>query len=404
MLKKWSIKARDFSSVAEKSTAAAIFLLSLFRLIKEFTQVSHLTPSSDVQTYVSIARGMSHPFQVDHREPIWIWLIKGVTALSPQGDEFNAVRILGMAVFILSGVLWLRFIRKLTANPVIALVSYGVYSLNHSLIQIAVGGLRDVGFLLASVLWLHAMYRPSLKEKPVEWDAVLLQGLGFFGLIGIRLNSIFPVACFYAYFLLTKRLRWRTALGSLALGLTLISPFLYFQKLEHGDPLYSINVHASWYRNNEFVTKKGVGCEGCPSPEEMKRDSYAGEPIKTGDWLFGMHSLDELTRGTFHGYGELFFERTQEQPQLSYFKFLSGSSSLFLFALYLAGIAFLVFLKQYDAFAIALLFANVMPFLITAIQGEQRIFSQFALFVSLAIGTGAYAAWRGAHITADRLK
>jgi uncharacterized membrane protein YhaH (DUF805 family) len=82
----------------------------------------------------------------------------------------------------------------------------------------------------------------------------------------------------------------------LVVALALLAPNLAIMHQRYGDPLHASSKHATWYRNAEFSGKPGF-----ITHEEFLRDSYAGEQVSWGHYLFRMHTLTELTSGTLVG-------------------------------------------------------------------------------------------------------
>jgi hypothetical protein len=80
-----------------------------------------------------------------------------------------------------------------------------------------------------------------------------------------------------------------------------IAPYRYQLYKIYGDPFFDTVMYARWCANAEFL-----GRPGFPTAEELQKDGYAGPRITYGEYMFGLHTPQELVVGTLRGYVKLF--------------------------------------------------------------------------------------------------
>ena len=81
----------------------------------------------------------------------------------------------------------------------------------------------------------------------------------------------------------------------------MVLPHFIYNKKTFGSYAYSIDIHAKWYRNQEFKDKPGF-----PTSKELKKNSYAGEPITSFDYIFGMHNIKTVVKRSRKGFSRIF--------------------------------------------------------------------------------------------------
>lgn len=166
--------------------------------------------------------------------------------------------------------------------------------------------------------------------------------------------------------------------------LLLLAPYLMYSYQKFGDPFWTVNITAKWFRNYEFVEVKRIGCEGCPTLEEFKRDSYTGQPITTFQYIFGMHSLSEVISRTIQGYADLLFLPND------LFWIQIGVTVFAFYYLYLLGLGFVV-LSRYREFLLLLLVTiNWTAFLVPIGYFDPRLVIYLAPFMTFA---PVFAVW-----------
>jgi hypothetical protein len=163
-----------------------------------------------------------------------------------------------------------------------------------------------------------------------------------------------------------------------------------------GDPFYSVNIHFSYFRNYEFVVKKGLGCAGCPTREEFSSDAYAGPPVTAFHYVFGMHSAGEIVHDLYVGYKAMYLTMTES------FKVLSGTRSQSGYALFLLGVGLLIFGPHRAILAVLLLLANLFPFMMMR-EADIRLSVYTMPFMCFIMAYGAAGGLQGLRMGAHRL-
>jgi len=163
-----------------------------------------------------------------------------------------------------------------------------------------------------------------------------------------------------------------------------LAPYLIYSEIHYGDPMYSANIRAVWWRNFEFVRIKEVGCPGCPLRQELSTNSYAGSYTTNFQYIFRMHSLQEVIKNTVSGYMDLFLEHT------SLFKLQIGKSSAVFYWLFLLGVVTLLISQYREVLLFPLLTINLLAFLIP-LRIDPRLVAHVAPFTALVVG---FSIWR----------
>lgn len=346
------------------------------------------TFTPDALSYLEIAEGMSHPYDTCHREPLWIWMVKASQVLS--GGERDWIRLAGVGVFVLAAVVLYHLMRRITGKPLYGLLAFLAFASNQgrgdlpsgdNIIAFAYKGLRDSSVLFAILSFFFFLFTLRDSRRP-GWSAAGL-AVTAAAIVGTRLPMFTPVVVLLLVGVVAGLIHWRHLAISVVAMVVFMGPYLAYSSAKYGDPLYSANIHAVWWRNHEFVRMTDQGCVGCPTREELAGDSYAGSPTTVVKWIFGMHSLSHVVAQTATGFGRLFLE-----PNGSRFYYLSGTRGLGWWSLFLLG-SFLTLMSRYRY---ALLFPFIMVnFLAFTVELEMpdRLFSPIAPFYSAMLAVGA---------------
>src|SRR5207237_9651971 len=100
--------------------------------------------------------------------------------------------------------------------------------------------------------------------------------------------------------------RWKIKHIAVALGISFVIPMPCRVKKRfntgENEWMCSNNFHARPYRNQEFK-----GQPGFPSVTDVRHCSYTGPHITTAQYIFGLHTLNEVIRRVSLGYGLILF-------------------------------------------------------------------------------------------------
>ena len=327
----------------------------------------------DVMSYMQIAAKMRSLYDTDHREPLWIWATRSWLDVAGWGAyEMRLLSLLCSLGLILAAY---KFFSDYTGQWMVGAGVAWLLSVNPYLVQLSVRGLREELFAIAilGVAYLVFVRPPAV---PLYAQAA---GLALGGAVMqlLRFSSYPILLVLLAYW------GWRQAPGRrrvvllpLAFIVAVSIPHMVHNVKLYGDPMYSVNIHFSWFRNYEFVVRKGQSCEGCPDREQFFVTPYAGPRVTAMEYVFGLHTVGEVVRDTFEGYRRMYLARTE------WFRVQSSTDSDLGYALYVVGLGALLMGPRREVLFLVLVLANVLPFIML-----QNAHSD----IRLAVGTIPFA-------------
>jgi arabinofuranosyltransferase len=130
--------------------------------------------------------------------PTWVWLLAGVSSLCNISDLlplYYLSKIVGGILFIISGIVFYRFLASLLKNEAYAFFISLIYCLNPYIVAYSINGMENplIYFLLITILYFNHKY---LNDQKVIW--VILSGL-FLGILSIsRPEGIIYIAAYFA--------------------------------------------------------------------------------------------------------------------------------------------------------------------------------------------------------------
>lgn len=337
-----------------KTVVTGIILLGLVGRWEALAIAAHLPLDPDAVVYRQIADNMQHLYDTSFREPLWIWAIK-LWFLICGSSDLN-LRVLSVFLSVLLLVAAWQFIYRLTRHVGISLLTLTILAVHPYLILMSVRGLRLELYTIA--LLILAFY--TFVGDPCISPRARILGLTIGGTLTIlqQLNSFTFVPFFWLYAFWRYRLPWLYLLVPTGAAAALVAPYLVYCTQTFGDPLWSINVHAIWYRNYELVVVKKTGCPWCRSLAEFEKNSYLGPRITSCEYIFGMHSLKEVLSRLLVGYAKLFF-----YPNW-YFWLQIGVKSLLAYLVCIAGFIKVLASRHRSVLLYPLLTINLLAFLV----------------------------------------
>ena len=339
----------------------------------------------DVQTYVLIAKNMSHPWDTVPRESFSIWVTK--LALIMFNDENWGMRVVGTSFFLATSFLIFLIGRNAFDNFWAGVIGQTMFLSNAIVFSVGLSATRDGYFTFAIAGFVLCLFS---KDKYVTARWRLIGLCVFFGIIvGVRLTAAVPTLFILMLYVFINRRPIDFLWVPIVVGLVVTVPFLAESQLKTGDMMYSSNIHAKWWRNYEFVVLKKTGCKGCPTLEEINKSTYAGENLTLNYYMFGLHDYRELIKETADGMRKIFFFPSQIWEELA---ISSRWSNKFIqkrefFILYLIGFVIVLFNAQWLLPASFFFWINFLAYTVH-IQMPFRLFSYVAVFHSLLLGLG----------------
>lgn len=355
----------------------ALALVIRWDVLMEF-QYRPLDP--DAVGYRQITEAMKHPYDTSYREPLWIWVIKIWYVLLGSSDLSLRVLSILFSLFLLIGAY--KLFSSCVHGALPTLITVTLLAVNPYLAFMSVRGLRLELYTIAILLLIGDVLIPS--EKLTAGRRTM--GLAVWGTATtmVQLNSLVFVPFLWAYAYWRHRLDWQKAVfmcGTLAVVLT---PYLLYCREKYGDPFWSSNVHAKWYRNYEFVARKGIQCEGCPTLEEYQARGHSGAPVTAVHYIFGMHGIGEVITRLGVGYADLFIRPSP------YLWRQIGIGMPVLYYVYLVGLAGILLSPARILLAVAVIVINFIAFLIP-LGIDARLVMHVAPFVCFVVGYGFWA-------------
>jgi hypothetical protein len=331
----------------------------------------------DAITVVGIAAGMRHPYDTDIREPLWIWFAKLFSLLFGPSDLH--LRYFSLTFSIIFLYCSFKLVRDYTGKAGLALLTTLILALNFYLIKLSVRGLRVELYMVTLTMFCYYVFVPAISSRAryiglAIWTALVSL---------TQLSGLVTVLPLLGWAMWRHRLHVRSIAACLGVTAVVLAPHLINNLRHHGDPLWSTNAHAVFYRNYEYVAVKRTGCDGCPSWDEYIRNSYAGRPVSMVRYVFGMHPLGQVWSRISRGYFSLYLK-----PDGHLADYL-GTKRTTLRLLYYAGLLGLVVGPFREVLLVPLLGLNLLAFVIP-IGVDARLLVHTAWVGALAM---AYPVW-----------
>jgi hypothetical protein len=365
--------------LARLALAGALVWGSSRRLVA-FAHAAPFKLDPDALGYMQIAGSMASPYETQLREPLWIWVVR--LWLGAAGWDAPALRLLTVCCSML--VVWLAYklFMEYTGKPLLGLCVAWLLADNDYLIRLSVRGLREEAYMAAL---LGVVYIVFVRHRTLSLgrQAVGLAAAGASAQL-LRFTSstiLIPLVLLWGWRAGIRR--WRYPLCVLlAIGAVSV-PHMVHNYRAFGDPLYSINIHFSWFRNYEVVVQKGGSCDGCPTREEFAANPYAGPPITARQYVFGLHSWREIIEDTLEGYRRMYLAPTD------LFLAQSGTASAIGYGLFLVGLVAMLMGPHREMVFVVPLLANLLPFVMLR-DADIRLAVHTAPFVTFILVYGAY--------------
>ncbi len=310
------------------------------------------------------------------REPFFIWAIRIFYIFTPSTE--TSLRFFTLLLSLGALVAGAYFGRAI-CNAFVGLVVAFLMAINSNLIFMSVRGLRLELYML--VILAFAACLMFLRPKTVRRFSLLGITTGILHLS--RITSLSFTIFLLPLLGVIKRWKATQVMLALGIGLLLLTPHLVFNYFynDSGDPFFSGNIHARFYRNIEFQ-----GQQGFPSVDAVRANPYTGPPITTFQYLFGLHTIPEVVYASLRGFVRIFFT--------AYAKGILLEGNVVLFALYLVGLVSL--LCSPSRMLLLIMFFVEMPILFIAGKAvDWRLVAHIAPFVYCCVGMGFYTVARG---------
>lgn len=270
----------------------------------------------DAVAYLNYARSLAW-FTPEHgffsgsfaeREPLHVAALNLWFGL--LGETAPAARMMTLALSVLLIVVTGTFVWSVSDRWYLGAAAAWVMALSPAWIAESVRGLRleAMTLLTLGLLWTWLRGR--------GWTGALILGaatdvaaLLFSPALSVFLPMFWGAWLWNQWLKWTRRppaapcqWRWLRLLVASALAVSLYVPHLYGLYRVHGDPSWPSHGYARWNANVEFPGR--LGSPGFPSREEFEHNPYAGPRLSYREYLFDLHSPQQLLWGQFKGWSE----------------------------------------------------------------------------------------------------
>ncbi|MBN1901625.1 glycosyltransferase family 39 protein [Candidatus Sumerlaeota bacterium] len=270
------------------------------------------------------------------REPFFIWFIR--SAFLIFGDKTDAALRLLTVLLSVAVIPAAFYAGKRLFGIFPAFLASFFCAINPYFINMSARGLRMELYILCVLLFLASIER--LGEKDSWKGARCGIAAGICSLT--RITSLSFTIPLTLYFAIRKKANPTDMIISLIIPFIMIFPHLRFNYAEKGDPFFSSNIHARFYRNREFAGKAGF-----MTSEQATADPYGGETISSLGYLFRLHFLPQVFTGTIKGLFRIFFGGYARGGLL-------GGWKIF-FLIYLFGLSRTLFSKKWEWLLVAII-------------------------------------------------
>lgn len=280
-----------------------IIMLAVYLRWQELTRISGTLLDLDTIEYAKLAQKMNlfsdsgfYSAAFGIREPLYLFIVK--TFYTVFGASDTHIRFVSFT-FSIAAVLLTYIIGKEWFNGIVGLAAAFILACHPYCISLSARGLREEWFTVLVLLLTYFIIKKNLFKAPRTFLTGAVAGFVF-----LTRCEFMPVVAFILLLLplLLKSLwSWRMSFGAILLGMLLVAPHLYNMYRTYGNPLYSLNMHARFYANAEFMDTPGF-----PSRQEIEQKGmYTGPNINFYDFYFKMHTSWQLIRNTVAGFAKV---------------------------------------------------------------------------------------------------
>jgi len=345
-----------------------ILLIGIVFRWKQLAAVRYLPLDSDTLAFLDIADRMKGLWDTSFREPGYIWLIKAWTGLF--GNHPMSVRLFTSFLSLLVLPL-VFFVGWKGFGRVVALLAGFMMATNANLVFNAVRGYRHELFILLLFSFLYLVYHGKALEKT---RGGLIPGILAGFLVLSNLSFLWLFLFLVTAWIIIHRDQWKAAFLCIGVMFIMIMPYLVKNRMEYGQAMYPMNVHARFYRNLEMSRMGGEEWAA------FLASPYSGESVTLDSYLFEDHTPLDILGGMIRGGGKIYGGDLLND-------YLFGGS-LLLRLFYIIGIIVMVTVKRYRWWLLAFFSMNYMCLWIASLGIEWRLVSHYSPLVYFICFTG----------------
>lgn len=365
------------SIISKQSLIISNVFLSLLFMIYHFYENRAIDLWGDAQTYIMIAKDMSHIYDTGIREPLWIWFIKIFSII----DVSEIYRCSTMLIQIICIIALYKLLKNISNNKFLIFISLSIFSLNPYLTFLGIQAMRDSGILFLIILLTYSILNIKSgeifsKSKFIKYCLVVCL------LALIKIQYLFASYLISLYLLIFLRcINYKQFILLILLPLIFCLPHFYNNFVIFGDPFYSLNIHLKWMRNFEI----NFLINGDSS------DMYGGPPINSFEYIFLNRDIFDVIYELISGFIHLLIFKPYQVfiipiNQLLYGNLINININFAIYSIiFLIPVAIGLFKTLYDK---KLFLITSMPFLlmnfsvILAEYLDPRIYNYIYIFLS----------------------
>jgi 4-amino-4-deoxy-L-arabinose transferase-like glycosyltransferase len=347
-------------------TLIGILILSLLLRLDKLIAFENRSLDPDAISYRLIALKSESFYDTNVREPLFVMLIK--IFINFFGKNETTLRFLTVFLSLLLILVVHITGKHLFGNELIGMLSAFFAGINDNLIFMSVRLLRLELYVITILILFYLLF---IKQGESYSRFVLIGISG--GLICLtRITSLSFVFPFVFFVFWREKLSYTKMIIPISIIIVMVLPHFMHNKKKYGSYTYSIDIHATWYRNQEFKDKPGFA-----STKELEKNSYKGGPISSFEYIFGMHSLKTVVVRSIRGFIEIFFGK--------YLKYYFSRNDFMVLCLY-AGLLMIMFTKYRFLWGIMVLLIGPTFFLAGTITIDSRLIAHiypFMVFITI---------------------
>lgn len=276
------------------AVAAMMFLAASARLDR-LLELQFQTLENDPKGFLAIARSMRWFYDSGMREPLFIFFAK--LGLLLFGNDAIALRLVSF-IFSVLLVPVVYLVGKQIQSPLVGLIAATIIATSPNWVLRSGQGYRLELFKISLLLLAGSIL--TSREIGSRRHAVTL-GLLSATVCLVRSTSLWFCLVGAAYGIFRRGWCTKAFLLTAAITIIPIIPYWSYSAVKFGDPFYAVNVHAKWYRNQEFKDQPGM-----LTSQQLSQQPYGGPDVTPLEYFFEMHSISELAKRTFKEFYTIF--------------------------------------------------------------------------------------------------
>jgi hypothetical protein len=273
-----------------------IILLATILRVQKVQSMQQAPLDPDAAVYRSLAMRSSAFYDSGFREPLFVFMVKLYTKLF--GNEPLTLRYFTVFLSTVSILLIYKTGQELFDSQLIGLLSATFIGFNAYFIFMSIRLLRLELFIIAILLFFYTLFICK-RQNYARYVFIGIVG----GLVCLtRITSLSFVIPLIVFAFWREKISLVKLLIPVLLIIVMVLPHFIHNKNKFGSYTYSVDIHAKWYRNQEFKDQPGF-----PTAEQLQKNSYQGRPVTSLEYIFGMHSLPTVISRSIKGFGRIFF-------------------------------------------------------------------------------------------------